>query len=332
MSALKHAAGLQNALKITDLSMQHVLKITDLSRSKVLQILQTAAALKEKPQNWSNAMQNKTLLMLFQKPSLRTRLSFEVGMTQMGGHAIFYSSSSSDSTSSKESIHDTAKTASRYVDIIMARMSKRKDVADIARYSGVPVINALDDYAHPCQVLADLLTIQENFGSNLEGLKLAYVGDVANNMTYDLMRAASLLNFKMTISGPDPDKHGAEFAVEDSVTEECESLKPGAVQYITDPREAVTGADIVYTDTWMSYHLNASQREQRYSIFQPYQVTSSLMKEAKPKAIFMHCLPAERGVEVSADVIDGPQSRVFDEAENRLHAQKSLLLHLLNLA
>lgn len=311
------------------MSVRHVLKASDLSKAEILRVLSGAKSLKLFPEQFAHVLKQKTLLMLFEKPSLRTRVSFETGMTQLGGHGIFYSTGSGDSTvGKKESIHDTAKTVSRYVDIIMARMKSRKDVQELARYATVPVINALDDFAHPCQVLADLQTIVEVKGG-LEGIKFSYVGDVANNMTYDLMRACALLGVEMRVGGPDPEKYGDEYAIEKEVLEECEISGPGKVKVLHNAHEAVQGADIVYTDTWMSYHLSEEKMESRMKTLLPFRVDSDLLNLANPSAVFMHCLPAQRGHEVDANVIDGEKSIVFNQAENRLHAQKSLMLFLL---
>eukprot|EP00771_Trimastix_marina_P002644 gnl/Trimastix_PCT/379.p2 GENE.gnl/Trimastix_PCT/379~~gnl/Trimastix_PCT/379.p2 ORF type:complete len:269 (+),score=116.14 gnl/Trimastix_PCT/379:222-1028(+) len=264
--------------------------------------------------------------MLFEKPSLRTRVSFETGMTQLGGHAIFYSTADSP-LGKKESMSDTAKVLSRMVDIVMARVFKRSQINELAEHSTIPIINALDDFAHPCQMLADLLTIYEKKG-DLRNIQMCYCGDLCNNVTYDLMRSAAALGFRINVTGPS----GEGFDVEPAVLEECAQLcavTGGAVNVVHNPVEAITGADVIYTDSWMSYGIAGATREERVAKFMPFQVNAALMSHAKPDAIFMNCLPAERGAEQTAEVIDGPQSVVFDEAENRLHAQKALLLFLL---
>jgi ornithine carbamoyltransferase len=310
---------------------RHVLKITDLSRLEVLHILRGATALKHAPHRYASALQSKTLLMLFQKPSLRTRLSFEAGMTQLGGHAIYYDTGSKQSTvgANKETISDTAQTASRYVDVIMARLTSRSEVRELAQFATVPVINGLDDFAHPCQILADLLTIQHAAQlEDLKKLKMTYVGDIANNVTYDLMRAAHLLGFNLRLGGPDPNKFGEQFAIEKEVLEEVAGSS-GSIKVMHNAQEAVEDADVVYTDSWMSYHLDPTEKENRMKALDPFRVTSELMSKASEEAIFMHCLPAQRGMEVTAGVIDGRQSIVFDQAENRLHAQKALIMFLL---
>ncbi|RMF54689.1 ornithine carbamoyltransferase [Candidatus Woesearchaeota archaeon] len=306
--------------------MKHLLALKDLTSNEILFLIDKAIEIKKNPEKYSTAMKDKTLLMIFEKPSLRTRLSFETGMTQMGGHAIFYSIKDSP-LGKKESIHDTAKTASRYVDIIMARLNKFTDLKELADNSSVPVIDALSDMNHPCQIICDLQTIKEKKGK-LKGLTLTYMGDSENNVTYSLMHGCALVGMNIKIGCPN-DKR---FMPKESVIQEAEEIakKTGStVKIIHDPIEAVKNADIVYTDSWMSYHIPESEQEERIKVLKPFQVNSELMKHAKKDALFMNCLPAMRGFEQTADVIDGPQSIVFDQAENRLHAQKAIILWLL---
>jgi ornithine carbamoyltransferase len=277
---------------------------------------------------YGKILKGRTLLMFFEKPSLRTRLSFETGMTQFGGHAIFYDISTSP-LGKKEIMSDTSIVASRYVDIIMARLFKHSDIEEMAKYSTVPVINALTNFSHPCQVMGDFMTIIEKRG-HLKGLKLAYVGDSNNNMTHSLMSGCSIMGMDISVGCP----KGEEFEPQPQVVESTKNnAKETGIKFVLthDASEAVKDADIVYTDSWMSYHIDKSQEKTRVEIFMPYQVNSKLMSQAKPDAMFMNCLPAMRGYEQTADVIDGPQSIVFDEAENRLHIQKGIILELLNL-
>jgi len=303
-----------------------LLKISDFSRAEIASTLSLAASVKAEPEKYSDAMKQKTLLMLFQKPSLRTRISFETLMTQTGGHAIYYATESGP-MGAKESLSDTAQVISRYVDVVMARLNDRSDIQELAKHATVPVINALDDYAHPTQMLADMQTIIEQKGS-LEGLKLAFAGDICNNVTYDLMRMGCVMGMEVRVAGPS----GEGYDVEASVIEECNALAAanGSPPCIItqDVREACDGVDVVYCDSWMSYGISKEEEAARIAKFMPYQVNEEVMSITAPDSIFMNCLPAARGMEQTAAVIDGPKSVVFDEAENRLHAQKALVLKL----
>jgi ornithine carbamoyltransferase len=303
--------------------------ITSLNKQECTDIVIKAKDIKAHPEKYYESMRNRTILMLFEKPSLRTRVSLESGMNQMGGHAIFYSIVDSPLGKMKENIHDTAKTASRYVDVIAARLYSRKEFQELAKHATVPVINLLDDYGHPCQILADLLTISEHRDiTKAEALKLTYFGDGKNNVTYDLMRLCALFGWHISIACPAHE----DFYPEKGVLEEVNGIaaKTGSQITITaDVNAAVAGADIVYTDTWMSYGIKPNEEPQRKAVLQPFQVTQEILAKAKEKAIFMHCLPATRGNEMTEEVIDGPKSVVFDQAENRLHVQKSIILNLL---
>jgi ornithine carbamoyltransferase len=304
--------------------MRHFLTLRDLSREELLDVIEKAIELKANPEKYSNTLSGKTLLMLFEKPSLRTRVSFEVGMTQMGGHAIFYSIKDSP-LGKKETIADTAKTASRYVDIIMARLFKHSDIEELAENSSIPVINALTDFSHPCQILADLMTIKEKKSFKT---KLAYVGDGNNNVTHSLMYGTAMVGMNMTVGCPS----GEEYQPHKQVLTEAKAIaeKTGSrLDIIHDAAKAVSNADIIYTDSWMSYHIPPEEEARRIEELKAFQVNPKLMGNAKRDAIFMHCLPAKRGQEVS-EVIDTEQSVVFDQAENRLHAQKAIMLNLLN--
>ena len=308
--------------------VRHILKITDMTKEEITAVLDKAADLKAHPEKYATALKEKTLLMLFQKPSLRTRVSFETGMTQMGGHAIFYSIADSP-LGVKETFGDTGKVLSRMVDIIMARVNKRTDVSQLAEASTIPVINALDDWAHPLQMLADMLAIREHRKEGLTGLKMAYCGDLCNNVTYDLMRSAAVMGYEIRVAGPS----GEGYDIEAPVLEECEALckvSGGKVIVCKTAQEAVAGVDVVYADSWMSYGIPKDKMEERKKKFMPFQIDAKLMALAKPDAFFMNCLPAARGMEQTAEVIDGPQSIVFDEAENRLHTCKALMLFLLH--
>ncbi|MDQ3861239.1 MAG: ornithine carbamoyltransferase [Actinomycetota bacterium] len=260
----------------------------------------------------------KTLAMVFQKPSNRTRVSFEVGMYQLGGHALPLSPQELQ-IGKRETPSDTGRVLARYIDAIMVRTFDHEELEELAAAADVPVINGLSDSHHPCQALADLLTVREEFGE-LGGLKITYVGD-GNNVAHSLALGCALTDATLTIAHPEghgPDPEVVELAA-----------KLGAAPTLTeDPQSGVVGARAVYTDVWASMGQEAEAAERR-KIFAPYQVNEELMSHAVPDAIFLHCLPAHRGEEVTSGVIDGPRSRVFDQAENRMHAQKALLYLLL---
>jgi ornithine carbamoyltransferase len=305
--------------------VRHLLKISDLTKEESKKIIDKAIEIKKNPKKYKDSLEGETLLMLFEKPSLRTRISFETGMQQLGGHAIFYSIKDSP-LGVKENISDTAKVTSRFVNIIAARVFKRQDIWELAKYSDVPVINMLDDFGHPCQILGDFQTIKEKKKS-LDAKKLAYFGDAHNNVTYDLMRMCALFGWKMDIACP----NAAEYSPESIVLDEVGKLSKDTnaeIKILHSVLNAAENSDIIYTDSWMSYGIPKDQEDERKKAFMPYQVTQSVMKAAKPDAMFMNCLPAMRGYEQTAEVIDGPQSIVFDQAENRLHIQKAIMLFL----
>ncbi|MFX1303491.1 MAG: ornithine carbamoyltransferase [Promethearchaeota archaeon] len=305
--------------------VRHLLKVSDFSKAECERVINKAIELKKNPKKFSSFLEGETLLMLFEKPSLRTRISFETGMQQLGGHAIFYSIKDSP-LGKKENISDTAKVASRFVNIIAARVFKRQDIWDLAKYADVPVINMLDDFAHPCQILGDFLTIKEKKGK-LDNLKLSYFGDAYNNVTYDLMRMCAMFGWRMDVACPADPQYSPEKIVLNEVSEL--SKETGAdVRVVHEAMGAARDADVIYTDSWMSYGIPADKEEERKKVFMPFQVTKSIMLTAKPNAVFMNCLPAMRDYEQTAKVIDGPQSIVFDQAENRLHIQKAIMLFL----
>ncbi len=308
--------------------MKDLLSLEDLKKEEILSFIELAEDIKANPENYRKAMEYRTLLMIFEKPSLRTRVSFETGMTQMGGHAIYYNIATSP-LGKKETIEDTAKVVSRYVDIIMARLFSFEQTKKLAENASVPVIDALSDYSHPCQILGDLLTIKEHKGK-LEGLTLAYLGDAENNVTYSLMYGCPIVGMNIKVGCPAKE----EFMPKERVISKAKELakKSGASVVVTnDPIEAVKNADIVYTDSWMSYHIPEKEKERRIKELMPFQVNAELMKHAREKAVFMNCLPAMRGMEQTSEVIDGKQSIVFDQAENRLHIQKAIMLKLLGI-
>lgn len=294
----------------------------------IREVLDLGCALKREPDRWAKAMDRKTLCMIFEKPSLRTRISFETAMTQMGGHAIYYDLNGSPLAAGKETIEDTAKVLSRFVNGIMARLFRHEVIEALAAHSTVPVINGLTDYSHPTQILADLMTVVEHKGE-LRGLKLAFLGDGCNNVTHSLLSGCAKVGMHIRIGCP----HSPEAMPDPIAIKRAEGFarESGARIEIThDAEAAVKDADVVYTDSWMSYHIPAAKLAQRIALFTPFQVNAGLMRCASPTAIFMNCLPAQRGYEQTAEVIDGPQSVVFDQAENRLHAHKAILVRLLS--
>ncbi len=308
--------------------MKHLISLKDWKPEDIFEVLDLAVKVKAAPAQYADVLKQKTLLMIFEKPSLRTRVSFEAGMTQLGGHAIYYDMRTSPMGGGKETIEDSIKVISRMCDMVMARLFKHEDILEMAEHATIPIINALTDNSHPCQILADLLTVQEKKG-DLKGLTLAYLGDGFNNVTHSLMYGCSKVGMNIRIGSPEEHMPAVE------VTEQCGEFakESGSGLLITDNAvEAVKGADVVYTDSWMSYHIPKEEEAARAKIFMPYQVNAGLMAQAADDAIFMNCLPALRGAEQTADVIDGPQSVVFDEAENRLHAQKAVLLKLFGVA
>jgi len=296
------------------MSIRHFLSIADFDPEELTGLLDRAARLKDGSDR--SMMTGKSLAMIFRKSSTRTRVSFEVGMTQLGGHALFLSDRDSQ-IGRGESVHDTAKVLSGYVDGITIRTFAHEEVEELAEHATVPVINALTDLLHPCQVMADLQTVAEEFGPHMAGRRVAWIGD-GNNMANSWINAAWRLDFELRLACPegyDPDP---------AILKRAGS----SVLLTRDPAQAAEGADVVTTDVWASMG-QESEQEEREKAFRGFCVDDALMRRAHPSAIFLHCLPAHRGEEVTASVIDGPQSRIFPEAENRLHAQKAILLELM---
>ncbi len=296
------------------------MSVADLSTEEILALLSKALELKRFPNPDFRPLAGKTAALVFQKPSLRTRVSFEVAVLELGGHAV-YLSPAEIQLGQREGVVDAARVLSRYVDAIIARVFLHSDVAGLAAHATVPVINALSDREHPCQILADLLTLYERHGS-LRGVRLAYIGD-GNNVAHSLALAAPALGIDLRFACPDgyePDPLIMDQALA--------GANSGAIELFRDPREAVQGADAVYTDSWYSMG-QESEADVRAPIFRRYQINAQLLSYAAPNAIAMHCLPAHRGQEITDEVMDGPASAVYDQAENRLHAQKALLLRLL---
>jgi len=301
------------------LKTKDLLTLEELSNTELLGIIDFAIKLKTelKKGKARPLAKNKTLAMIFQKPSTRTRVSFEVGMSQMGGHALNLSSNDLQ-LSRGETIEDTARTLSRYVDVIMARVYNHQMIETLAKNSTVPVINGLSNSFHPCQTLADLMTIKEK--KKLKGIKIAWIGD-GNNVCNSLIYGCSKLGINISVATPkgfEPDSNVVK-----------KSKNKITLEITCNPEDAVKNADVVMTDTFSSIHHLDKNREKKF--YPKYQVNPALMKKAKTSAIFMHCLPAKRGSEVTSSIIDGTQSVVWDQAENRLHTQKSLLASLLGI-
>jgi len=299
------------------MSTRHFLAISDYAREDLQAFLSLAQQLKS-GQVGGLPLEGKSLAMIFYKSSTRTRVSFEVGMTQLGGHGLFIASQSSQ-MGRGEPISDTGQVLSRYVDGIMIRTFDHAEVEELAAHSTIPVINGLTDLLHPCQLMADLQTVQEEFGADLEGMSVAWLGD-GNNMANSWLNAAAAFGLDLRLAIPvgfDPDP--AILARAKDAT---------SVTLTRDPLEAAEGARVITTDTWVSMGQEEEAKD-KMATFQPFQVTQEVMDRGHPEAIFLHCLPAYRGKEVATEVIDGPQSRIFNEAENRLHAQKAIMMELM---
>ena len=304
--------------------MKHLLSLHDWSAAEIHEALALAAKLKKELKEGvpHPILKGKTLGMIFSKSSTRTRVSFEVGMYQLGGNALFLSANDIQ-LGRGESIYDTAKVLSRFLDGIMIRTFRQEDVEDLAKYGSIPIINGLTDLLHPCQILADLLTIQEHRGS-LAGKKLAYVGD-GNNVAHSLLYGCAKVGMEIAVATPEA--YSCDETVVKQAIKDAEA-NGGKVVITNDPVEAVKGAEAIYTDTWVSMG-QEDQKAEKIKSFAPYQVNEALFSHAHPDAVFLHCLPAYRGMEVTEEIIDGSHSVVFDEAENRLHAQKAVMAMLM---
>ena len=312
----------KTAFQAERLSVHDLVAERDLSQTDLNLIFEVAQQVKASPRSFAQVLQGKQLALIFEKPSLRTRVSFEVGMTSLGGFAV-YLDHTKPRLGERESIKDVARNLERWVDGIAARTFSHAAVTELAEHASIPVINALTNLLHPCQALADFFTLREKFGS-LEGLKLAYVGD-GNNMCHSLMVAGAKLGVSLTIATPPGFEPKPEMIRE---AKNCAEAMGASIEIVHDPLEAVAGAQAVYTDIWASMGQEHAAHL-RAQIFAPYRVTADVLSTADASAVFMHCLPAHRGQEVDDEVIDSPQSIVYDQAENRLHVQKALLILLL---
>ncbi|MFO7623104.1 MAG: ornithine carbamoyltransferase [Anaerolineales bacterium] len=304
--------------------MKDFIAIADCSPVELQEMLDLAIRLKQEWKTSGNTplLKGKVLAMVFQKPSLRTRVSFDMAMRHLGGDAL-YLSPNEIGLGKRESIADVARVLAGYVEGIMARVFDHQHVVELARWSEVPVINGLSDYNHPCQAMADALTIQEHFG-NLKDLRVAFVGD-GNNVAVSLMHISAKLGAHFAIASPEGYELGSAPV---DLARQIASETGSTIELLRDPVEAVTGADVIYTDTWTSMG-QEEESKHREKVFPPYQVNAALVAKANPKAIVLHCLPAHRGQEITDEVADGPHSALFQQAHNRLHAQKAILVQLL---
>ena len=295
------------------------LRDLDLSQDELLALLDLTEQVKATPARYSQVLKGKSVALLFEKPSLRTRITFELAVKQLGGDVVL----STGPIAEREPLKDVARNLDRWTNAIVARTFSQQTIEDLAHWSSVPVINALSDRYHPCQALADIFTLQERFG-DLRGLKLAFIGD-GNNVSNSLMLTALRLGMNFAIATPKGYEPDAEIVAQ---SEALAAVSGSRLTITNDPQEAVAGAHAVYTDVWTSMG-QEKERDKRLADFRGYQVNSQLLAQASPEAVFLHCLPAKRGEEVTDEVMECAQSAVFDQAENRLHVQKSLLLMLL---
>jgi ornithine carbamoyltransferase len=302
---------------------RHFVSLGDLDPRDLRALLDRAASLKASRAHQEAHLAGRTLALIFEKPSLRTRLSFDVGMRELGGHCI-YLSPQEVGLGRRESVADVARVVSRMVDAVVLRTNAHETIEEFAKYSSVPVINGLSDLSHPCQGLADIMTIVERKGPDLAGVTVAYVGD-GNNVLHSLMLATALRGARLRAATPEGFEPLARFR---ELAERRARETGGTVELGSDPIAAVSGADVIYTDVWTSMG-QEQEYERRRRAFHGYQVNAALLRHAKPDAVVMHDLPAHRGEEITDDVIDGPHSVVFDQAENRLHAQKAVLCWLM---
>ena len=301
---------------------KNLLSITDYKSEELLDLVKFTDEVKRNPGKFKRALEDKKIVMLFEKPSTRTRVSFEAAMLEVGGHAINITRNTSQ-LDRGETPSDSAKALERYVDAIVARVDKHETLLEMAKSSQVPVINALSDLDHPCQIISDLYTVYEKSGT-LSGIKIAYVGD-ANNVCNSLMLGCALTGISLHVATP------KEYAPKKPIIEKSQALadKTGAkIEVTEDPYKAAENADYIYTDVWISMG-QENEKKNNTKVFQAYQINDKLLSKAKKSAYVMHCLPAHRGMEITGEVMDGPRSIVWDQAENRLHAQKAILLKLL---
>ena len=304
------------------MTLHHLVSLADVTTNQLNEILELSANVYRHPERYHQSLSHRSLAMIFQKPSTRTRVSFETGMWQLGGHALYLGSSDLQ-LGRGETLEDTARVLSRYVDCIMARVYAHQDVATLAEYASVPVINGLSDLLHPCQAICDYFTIQQRFGE-LKGINVTYVGD-GNNMAHSLALGAAKLGVNLTIVTPPTDYLPDETII--AMATDTAKDSGASIKVTSDLDAGVRGAHVVYTDVWASMG-QEEEHKKRLRDFQGYQIDATVFGKASKDAVFMHCLPAHRGEEVTADVADHSRSIIFDQAENRLHTQKAVLLKL----
>ncbi|MBI2672533.1 ornithine carbamoyltransferase [Candidatus Woesearchaeota archaeon] len=307
--------------------IKHFLEIRRLSRKEIIDLISLSIKIKKNPKKYSKSLLGKTLLLFFEAPSLRTEVSLETAIFQMGGEPIAFHAENSPWKFGKETIEDVARVISQYCDIIALRIYSHEDLLKFAKNSKIPVINAMTNFSHPLQIIADFMTILE-MKKRFTGLKLCYLGDGNNNVTNSLLYGCSKLGINISVGCP----AGKEYNVQKKVINECRNFtkkNKSSVEIYHNAKDAVKDADVIYTDSWMSYRINPSQKQRRLKVFKEFQVNNKIMKHAKKNAIFMHCLPAKRGDEVTKEVIDGKQSVVLQQAKNRLFSEKAVLYKLL---
>ena len=306
------------------MSAKHFLSVSDLTNKELQDILYLTKRLKAKKQKFNTVLQGKTLGLLFNKPSTRTRVSFEAGMYQLGGNTTFLTEREIQ-IGRGESIADTAKVLSRYLDAILIRTFQHQRIIEFSKNATIPVINGLTDLLHPCQIISDIFTIVEK-KKFTKGLNLAYIGDGSNNIAHSWLLAAGKIGINLKIVTPPPYQPDTEIL--ELARQNIRKNKAGTIEITKDPVTAIRDADVIYTDVWISMG-QENERKERLDHFKSYQINNSLIKAAKPDVLLMHCLPAHPGEEVTKELLYGPQSIIFDQAENRLHTQKALLIHLI---
>ncbi len=302
--------------------MKNFLSISECSTEQLKELLELSSELKKfyKKGKLDNCLKSKTLVMLFEKPSLRTRMSFQIAMTQLGGSGIYVKPEDIGGIGKREPVKDLARVLSRYADAIMARTFAHKTITELAEFAEIPVINALTDWSHPCQAMADVMTIKEHF-KKIDGVKIAYIGD-GNNVTRSLAMACAKLNMKIAVASP------KGYELDEESINIANKFAAGSTTQYNDAYEAVKNADVIYTDTWVSMG-QEQEKQKRITDFQGFTVDKKLLEKAKKDAKIMHCLPAYRGLEITDDMVESENSVIFDEAENRLHFQKALLKKLM---